>query len=86
MGIKTLAEAIILQSIEDLWDVRHRSESLEFFSGQNFRDCAKLAGINIDNKLRLLKLIKKIAGHPQEQTKIRNTVGRSNKVHHAMTF
>ncbi len=32
MNIKALAEAVILQSLEDLWNAAHRTESIEFFS------------------------------------------------------
>ncbi len=46
MGIINLAEAVILQSMEDLWDPLHRAESIDFFNGEGFRIFAKLAGIN----------------------------------------
>lgn len=56
-AMKTLAEAIILQSIEDLWDEGHKDDSLSFFRGEGFNMCAKMAGIRPDDRLRLLRLI-----------------------------
>lgn len=66
MGIRTLAEAVILQSLEDLSDVRYRTESVEFFSGTGFRMCAKMAGLDADGKVQLLGLAKKINAHCRE--------------------
>lgn len=62
MVTKSLAEAVILQSMEDLWDLRHRPESLKFFSGQEFRACARIAGMSTDDKLKLLNIVKKAVG------------------------
>lgn len=67
MGLRTLAEAVILQSLEDLSDVRYRTESIEFFSGTGFRMCAKMAGLDADGKVQLLGLAKKINAHCHKQ-------------------
>lgn len=67
MGIRTLAEAVILQSLEDLSDVRYRTESIEFFSGTGFRMYAEMAGLNADGKVQLLGLAKEINTHCHEQ-------------------
>lgn len=56
MGIRALSEAIILQSLEDLTDSRHRVDSLAFFSGQGFRLCSEMAGLDADAEGRLLRL------------------------------
>ena len=56
MNMKALAEAIILQSLEDLWDERHRKESLEFFKGQGFGVYSGIAGLRNDDKESITEL------------------------------
>lgn len=56
-GIRNLAEAIILQSIEDLWDEKRRRECITFLRGEGFSVCADLAGIGVSDRLKLLRLI-----------------------------
>jgi hypothetical protein len=51
MGYRSLAEAVILQSLEDLSDPRHREESREFFSGDGFKIYSGIAELNFFNKL-----------------------------------
>ena len=58
MKLKNLAEGIILQSIEDLWDNEHREESLVFFRGEDFRTCAELAGMSLIDQVELLNMVK----------------------------
>jgi len=36
MGTRELAEAIILQALEDLWDERRREDSVTFLTGRDF--------------------------------------------------
>ena len=57
MGLRNLAEAIILQSIEDLWNERLREDCLKFLNGEGFTTCASLAGLNLAEKSKLLELI-----------------------------
>jgi|WetSurMetagenome_2_1015567.scaffolds.fasta_scaffold497038_2 hypothetical protein len=57
MAIKYLAEAIILQSIEDLWNRQQEKDCVAFFEGEGFHLCAGMAGINMFYRRRLLKLI-----------------------------
>ncbi len=45
MGIASLAEAVILQSIEDLYNQRHRKESVRFLTGEGFRIASDIARI-----------------------------------------
>jgi hypothetical protein len=54
-----IAEAIILQAIEDLWSDVHRQESIEFFTGEGFAICARIAGMGLYEKLKLIQAIKK---------------------------
>jgi len=45
MSLRTMAESIILQAMEDLEDPEQRAECLDFFHGYRFRMFAKMAGI-----------------------------------------
>ena len=49
MGVKGLAEGIILQSLEDLWSENDRGECIAFFTGRDFSICAEIAGMNQHN-------------------------------------
>jgi len=57
MGYKSLAEAVILQSIEDLWNPSHKNESRDFFEGDGFKICAEIAGMNSLNQFKFLHLL-----------------------------
>jgi hypothetical protein len=72
MGYKSLAEAIILQSTEDLWVPSHRGESQDFFKGDGFRICAEIAGMNSTKRYRFLHLI---GGKPNAGTNRPNNAG-----------
>lgn len=56
MGVKALAESIILQSLEDLASPHHRKESIRFFAGDGFRVSAKMAGLNCSERKKILAL------------------------------
>jgi hypothetical protein len=67
MRVSHLAEAIILQSIQDLWDKEHRQGCIEFFTGEDFRTCAALAGMSTSDQIKILNMfsgIMKGAGRP----------------------
>ncbi|MBI4682748.1 MAG: hypothetical protein HY757_06570 [Nitrospirae bacterium] len=53
MGCRSLAEAVILQSMEDLWSPYHREESKEFFKGEGFKIFAKIADLNSLKQLKI---------------------------------
>jgi hypothetical protein len=57
MGVSHLAEAIILQSIEDLWNELHREDCKTFFNGGGFSICARIAGMGLSDKEKLLSMI-----------------------------
>lgn len=57
MGLRTLSEAIILQSAEDILSASHRKEGLEFFGGEGFRLCSEMAGMTFDEKLDFLNML-----------------------------
>ncbi len=56
-GYKSLAEAVILQSMEDLWNPSHRDESKVFFKGDGFKICAEIAGMNSIKQNKFLHLL-----------------------------
>lgn len=59
-GVKSLAEAIILQSIEDLWSKNNQKESVEFFTGEGFRHCADMADLSVVDRLRIIRMLRKV--------------------------
>ena len=50
MGFRNLAEAVILQSLEDLCHPLYRTESKEFFEGDGYKICAEIAEITFYKK------------------------------------
>ena len=61
--IKRLAEAILLQSLEDLWIDEEKSNSIVFFGGEGFRICSEIAGMSSDEKVKMLNIIQDIVHH-----------------------
>lgn len=57
MGIKHLAEAVILQSLEDLWESDYLAGSIEFFEGDGFKICADIAQISRFKQYKILHLL-----------------------------
>lgn len=62
MSLKTLAEGIILQSIEDLWNENYREESITFLKGGDFRLCADLADMDLREQVELLSMVNRSVG------------------------
>ena len=58
--MRALAEAVILQSIEDLWSKANRGKSIEFFMGDGFSVCADMAGMKIIDRLKLFRMLRKL--------------------------
>jgi len=56
-NIRNLAEAIILQSVEDLWDTKQKEDCLTFFYGESFGICAELAGMNEHEQATMLQIV-----------------------------
>jgi hypothetical protein len=54
---RTLAEAVILQSIEDLWYPICKKGSLLFFQGDGFVICSEIAGISYVKQLVMLRML-----------------------------
>lgn len=59
MSLKKLAEGIILQSIEDLWNENYREDSMDFLKSKDFGLCAELAEMELSDQVELLNLVKK---------------------------
>lgn len=58
MGVRNLAEAVILQSIEDLWDPAHHKKAIDFFTGDAFNLCSEIAGLDSSGKTKLILFLK----------------------------
>jgi len=69
LGLKGLAEGIILQSMEDLWAKDHKEDCIAFFKGKGFRDCAEMAGMTTPDQIKLLNLVKNIIENQGEKRK-----------------
>lgn len=69
MGMKELAEGIILQSMEDLWDAKYRKDSIEFFEGKGVFVCTEMAGMNLYEQVRLFNLVHGIITRQKLNTK-----------------
>lgn len=57
-GILSLADAVVLQSIEDLFSPFFRGSSLNFFNGRGFELCAGVTGMNENQKAGILTMLK----------------------------
>ncbi len=80
MGLRGLAEGIILQAIEDLWSEKHRSECIAFFTGKEFSLCAELAGMNLPDQLKVLNLVKGVVGNTMKSKMVdKEGLSRSGK-------
>jgi hypothetical protein len=58
MGLKALAEAIILQAVEDFQKEDRQEEEVLFFSGEGFRLCSEMAGMDHADKCAVLDIIR----------------------------
>ena len=58
MAARALAEAVILQAIEDMWCEKEKSKRLSFFTGESFRIYSKMAGMDFHDWTVLLNLVK----------------------------
>lgn len=54
-----LSEAIILQSLEDLFNQQHRMDALRFFNGEGFGICASIIGLNRKETERIFEIVNK---------------------------
>jgi len=54
---RNLATAIILQAIEDIWLPSRKRESIEFFNGEQFIDCADIIGMSLYECQKVLEFV-----------------------------
>ncbi|MHB8882817.1 MAG: hypothetical protein ACYC69_15070 [Thermodesulfovibrionales bacterium] len=54
--VRSLAEAVILQSIEDLWDPACKKGSLLFFEGDGFVLYCQIAGISYTKRCSMIRM------------------------------
>ena len=65
---RSFAEAIILQSIEDLWNPLCRRGSLRFFKSDGFALCSEIAGISYIKQLAVFRMLADVS----RKTSLRN--------------
>jgi len=72
MGLRELAEGIILQSMEDLWSEDCREECLAFFRSRDFSVCAETAGMGLMEQVKILNMVKGVIEPPGGMKKTGN--------------
>jgi hypothetical protein len=70
MKVKHLAEAVILQAMEDLWSEEHREECINFFTGEDFRSCASIAAMDTSEQIKILEMLDKLIKGMQKPAKL----------------
>jgi hypothetical protein len=85
MRLKNLAEAIIVQSMEDLWSPIHKEESMDFFMGEGFRLSSEMAGMSAAHRLRLLLILRRSGQKGKKVNNSRHRV-RSGGIHELSIF
>jgi hypothetical protein len=84
MGVKSLAEGIILQCVEDLWDESLREDCILFLRSEEFRICAELAGICLPEQVMLLDMVKEVLDCRQSKKSPEND--RNSNSHKMQTY
>ncbi len=57
MGTRALAEAVIMQSICDLWKPSEKRDSIKFFEGKWFDRYANVAGMGPSERDDLIRIL-----------------------------
>lgn len=55
--LRGIVEMIVLQAMEDIWLPYGKRESLEFFSGGGFSDCADMLGMGPSERVKVLEFV-----------------------------
>ena len=79
MNLKHLAEAVIAQSVEDLWSTTHKNEGIDFFMGEGFRLASEMARMSAVDKLRLLLMLRRCGRKARKVNENRHGLAASNK-------
>ena len=85
LRVKNLAEAIIVQSVEDLWSPLHRKESTDFFTGEGFRLASEMAGMSAVDRLRLLLMLRR-CGQKVKKVNNKQHESHSGGIHELSIF
>lgn len=64
MQSEKLAQAIILQAMDDLYDTREQVESVNFFTGPGFYECALMGSMDYNEMQGLLEIVCNIVTGP----------------------
>ena len=80
MGMKSLAEAIIMQSITDLWTEDERENCLKFFKGEDFSVCAEMAGMKLPDQIKLMTLVNKAVKHGIAKKKFKKSLPKTENM------
>ncbi len=57
MSLDNLAEAVILQALEDLWSERYKEDSISFFAGNDFFIWSSIAGLDVRKQYMILLIV-----------------------------
>jgi len=57
MSKEKLAEAIILQAMDDLYEYGEREQSVNFFTGEGFAESAVMAGMGHESMMGVLEFV-----------------------------
>jgi hypothetical protein len=77
MGVKALAEAIMLQAAEDFLKADRQEEDVLFFGGEGFRLCSEMAEMDYTEKCAFLDIIR--ASAPVRYPEKKKSVSRGNQ-------
>ncbi len=55
--VKKLSEAILLQSLEDLYSREYRLDALKFFGGEGFNICASIIGLRPEECRKIFEMV-----------------------------
>jgi len=62
-SLASLAEAVIAQSMSDLWDENELEESIRFFKGEGFLKYADISGMSMSDRRKLLEIVDEALKH-----------------------
>ena len=77
---RSLAEAIILQSIEDLWDPMCKRGSLLFLEGNGFVLCSEIAGISSVKQISMFRMLANASPKNKFVQQEKGTLGKAARL------
>jgi hypothetical protein len=70
-GARRIAEAILFQALQDIWCAKTAKESMEFFGGEGFVDCADVIGMSLDERHEVMLLVKEAFSRSGSPSRVR---------------